>query len=323
MGLYTLLSQQNSVAVFIAMDEMPMAVTSLGYVVVESTDPQKWRHFALDVLGLMEGPTGPDGSLLLRVDERPFRIAVMPGKSDRFISAGWEFRDAAALDACLASLKAADVSVRIGTASEAEGRLAGRIAFCTDPCGNQLELYAGRAYDYSPFASPHGLSGFVAGDQGMGHVVLPALQLESARAFYQKHLGLAVTDEMWLDMTGNPADPRLGIYFMHAANKRHHSLALMGGEVPSGCVHLMLEARTIDDVGYALDRCIKAGAHISSSLGKHSNDFMLSFYVATPGGFDLEFGCHGLQPDWSTWVPTRSLVGDLWGHRWSAPPAPK
>jgi 3,4-dihydroxy-9,10-secoandrosta-1,3,5(10)-triene-9,17-dione 4,5-dioxygenase len=128
---------------------------------------------------------------------------------------------------------------------------------------------------------------------------------------------------MWLDMTGNPADPRLGLYFMHADNPRHHSLALMGAPVPNGCVHIMLEARTLDDVGYALDRCMASGAHISSSFGKHSNDQMLSFYVQTPAGFDLEFGCHGLQPDWSTWVPTHSLVPDLWGHRWTPAPAAK
>ena len=47
---------------------------------------------------------------------------------------------------------------------------------------------------------------------------------------------------------------------------------------------------------------------------------MVSFYVQTPGGFDLEFGCHGMQPDWATWVPTQSVIGDLWGHRWSPPP---
>jgi 3,4-dihydroxy-9,10-secoandrosta-1,3,5(10)-triene-9,17-dione 4,5-dioxygenase len=296
-----------------------MAVTSLGYVIVEATDLEKWRHFAVSVVGLMQGEAGADGSLRLRVDERPFRIAVIAGKADRFVSTGWEFRDAEVLDACIASLRSADVAVRIGSESEAANRLAKRVVFCSDPCGNQLELYCGRANDYAPFASPRGLSGFVAGEQGMGHVVLPAPELEKARAFYKKHLGFSDTDEMWLDMTGNPADPRLGIYFMHADNRRHHSLALMGAPVPSGCVHIMLEARTLDDVGYALDRCIASGAHISSSFGRHSNDLMLSFYVRTPGGFDLEFGCHGLQPDWKTWVPTHSLVADLWGHRWAPP----
>jgi 3,4-dihydroxy-9,10-secoandrosta-1,3,5(10)-triene-9,17-dione 4,5-dioxygenase len=246
---------------------------------------------------------------------------VVPGKADRFISAGWEFGDSDALDGCIESLRSAGVAMRIGSAEEAASRLAKRVVFCSDPCGNRLELYVGRANDYAPFASPRGLSGFVASGQGMGHVVLPAPELEKARGFYNRHLGFADTDEMWLDMTGNPADPRLGIYFLHADNPRHHSLALMGGPVPSGCVHVMLEALTIDDVGYALDRCMASGAHISSSLGRHSNDLMLSFYVQTPGGFDLEFGCHGLQPDWNSWVPTHSLVPDLWGHRWTPPPA--
>jgi len=296
-----------------------MPVRSLGYVIVEATDLEKWRQFALATLGLMEGPPGGDGSLRLRIDERPFRLAVLPSETNRFTAAGWEFGDPHEFDACLESLRAADIPVRAGTATEAAGRLVKRLATCHDPSGNRLELYVGRSNDYAPFASSRGLTGFVAGDQGMGHVVLPAVHLEATREFYKQHLGFADTDEMWLDMTGNPADPRLGIYFLHAHNRRHHSLALMGGPAPSGCVHIMLEALSLDDVGRALDRCMASGAHLSASFGKHSNDFMLSFYVQTPGGFDLEFGCHGLQPDWNTWVPTHSLVADLWGHRWTPP----
>jgi 3,4-dihydroxy-9,10-secoandrosta-1,3,5(10)-triene-9,17-dione 4,5-dioxygenase len=297
-----------------------MTVISLGYVIVESADLASWRKFAVEVLGLMEGAAGPDGSLRLRIDERPFRIAVVPGKRNRMLCCGWEFRDAAALDAALTKLRAAGVEVRAGTQAEADNRAVRRLAHCIDPCGNQLELFHGRTYDYTPFASPRGLSGFVAGDLGMGHAVLPAPQLAAAHEFYQR-LGFADTDEMWLPMSPNPADPKLGIYFMHAACRRHHSLALAAMPASSGCVHIMLEARSLDDVGYALDRCVASGAHISSSLGKHSNDFMVSFYVATPGGFDLEFGYDGLQPDWNTWVPTHSVIGDLWGHRWSPPPS--
>jgi 3,4-dihydroxy-9,10-secoandrosta-1,3,5(10)-triene-9,17-dione 4,5-dioxygenase len=296
-----------------------MTVRSLGYVVVEATDVAAWRKFALETIGLMEGPEGPDGSVRLRIDERPFRIAVVPGKRNRFVSCGWELRDAGELEVTLAAVRAAGLEVRPGSETEARNRGVQALAHCSDPCGNQLELFYGRTYDYTPFASPRGVSGFVASDLGLGHVVLPAPQLAQAHEFYQR-LGFADTDEMWLAMSPNPKDPKLGIYFMHAANPRHHSLALMGAPVPSGCVHIMLEARSLDDVGYALDRCLASGAHISSTLGKHSNDFMVSFYVQTPGGFDLEFGCHGLQPNWSTWVPTHSLIGDLWGHRWSPPP---
>lgn len=258
-----------------------MTVRSLGYVVVEAVDVAPWRKFAVEVLGLMEAASGPDGSVRFRIDERPFRIAVIPGKHNRFVSCGWEFKDAPELEATLAALKSAKIPVREGTAAEAANRAVRQIAFCKDPCGNELELFHGRTYDYTPFASPRGLSGFVAGDLGMGHAVLPAPQLAAAREFYQR-LGFADTDEMWLAMSPNPADPKLGIHFMHAACRRHHSLALVGMPAPSGAVHIMLEAKTLDDVGYALDRCVAAGAHISSSLGKHSNDFMVSFYVQTP-----------------------------------------
>lgn len=300
-----------------------MPVSSLGYLIVEAESLDAWRHFAIDTIGLMAGAPGPDGSLRIRIDERPFRLAIQQGSQDRFVAAGWEFPDDAALDACRDSLQRSGVRVAEGTAAEAAARGARSLCRCADPDGNQLELYVGRALDYQPFASPRGLSGFVTGNMGLGHVVLPAPQLEATRSFYKQHLGFGDTDQMWLQMSPNPADPKLGIYFMHAGNPRHHSLAIMGAPVPSGCVHFMLEARTLDDVGYALDRCMGNGVHISSSFGRHSNDFMLSFYARTPGGFDLEFGCDGIQPDWSTWVPTVSLIPDLWGHRWTPPPADK
>jgi len=47
---------------------------------------------------------------------------------------------------------------------------------------------------------------------------------------------------------------------MHADNPRHHNLALMGAPVPSGCVHIMLEARTLDDLLHSrhrMDKCAK------------------------------------------------------------------
>ena len=56
------------------------------------------------------------------------------------------------------------------------------------------------------------------------------------------------------------------------------------------------------------------GAPVSITLGRHSNDRMVSFYVRTPSGFDVEFGWDGWQVDWSNYVPTRSEIFSLWGH---------
>ena len=79
----------------------------------------------------------------------------------------------------------------------------------------------------------------------------------------------------------------------------------------------MVEVGSADDVGLALDaRC--AGRSRSASLGRHVNDKMLSFYMKTPGGFDCEYGCEGMQvTDDENWVARESTAVSLWGHDFS------
>ncbi len=55
-------------------------------------------------------------------------------------------------------------------------------------------------------------------------------------------------------------------------------------------MHIMVEVDTLDAVGQALDRVMKDGFSVSSTLGRHTNDKMVSFYVRAPGGWDIEFG---------------------------------
>jgi 3,4-dihydroxy-9,10-secoandrosta-1,3,5(10)-triene-9,17-dione 4,5-dioxygenase len=296
-----------------------MPVQGLGYVRIASTDLAAWRKFAVDTVGMMPA-TAPDGSLWLRVDDRPFRFVIEHGSANRFVAAGWEMPSEQAFAQCVDGLRRAGVEVRDGSAAEAQARCVNAVAMASDPSGNAFELYWGRVRAYDNFVSPAGVSGFVVGDLGLGHVVLPAVELTETTSFYQALLGFGDTDEMRLTMSPDPSVPPLQLRFMHATCRRHHSLALIPMPAPSGLIHTMLEMREVDDVGRALDRCVAAGYHISSSLGRHSNDGMLGFYVATPGGFDLEIGCMGITPDWSTWIPTRSLIPSIWGHQWSPPP---
>ena len=44
------------------------------------------------------------------------------------------------------------------------------------------------------------------------------------------------------------------------------------------------------------------------------NDEMISFYVKSPGGFDVEFGTDGLQVDDGKWVARESTAVSYWGH---------
>ena len=76
----------------------------------------------------------------------------------------------------------------------------------------------------------------------------------------------------------------------------------------------MMEAATIDEVGRTLDIVQRSNVPVSSSLGKHTNDMMVSFYMQTPSGFDIEYGCEGLAIT-DGWTPSVHYAPSLWGHR--------
>ncbi len=292
-----------------------MAIRSLAYVVVDTADIEAWRAYGENVLGMQAIDHGDN--LRLRMDERPFRLLIRKGDAERFHAAGLVYPDKAVFDAGIARLQGAGVAIEPATADEAKDRHVVEYVRCADPSGNRLELGWGRVVDGNPFVSPAGVSEFITGEMGMGHVVFPAAKLAETRAFYVDLLGFGDSDEMRVYMQGGgPEDPGLGLHFLHCDNPRHHSVALAEFPVPSGLVHMMVEVRTLDDVGRALDRAKAANVHISSSLGKHMNDKMVSFYMRSPGGFDIEYGFGGIQPDWASFTPTISLKEDEWGHHW-------
>jgi len=300
-----------------------MAVKSLGYVVIQARDLGAWRDFAANVVGLMPAASERDDVVLFRMDDRPFRLWVEKGERDGFVAPGWEFADAAAYETALAALAAAGRPVERAGVMEARSRQVYDLARSSDPAGNAMELFYGRFVDYAPFVSPAGVSRFVTGangDMGLGHVVLTAPNFAETHAFYKKVLGFSDTDlgRFYL-MGGGTDDPGVGFAFLHC-NGRHHSLAL--GEMPespNGAVHMMLEVGALEDVGRAYDRVLKSKGKVplSATLGRHVNDKMTSFYMQTPGGFDLEYGWNGLEIDPATWVPTTSLAVSDWGHKWA------
>jgi 3,4-dihydroxy-9,10-secoandrosta-1,3,5(10)-triene-9,17-dione 4,5-dioxygenase len=299
-----------------------MGVGSLGYVVAETRDLAAWRRFGTEVLGLMEATPPASGGLAFRIDERPFRLLIVEGAREGFATAGLEFVSESEYNAAISRLRAAGVTVEIASAADTRARLAHGLARCADPDGNRLELYHGHTLDYIPFVSPAGMSGFVTGNMGLGHIVLPTTKLEASRSFFVDLLGFGDTDRVRVFLSQDPADPGLGLYFLHCDNPRHHTVAVAEFPQPSGLIHMMVETKSIDDVGRAFDRAVRGGAHISATIGRHANDKMISFYVRSPSGFDIEYGCEGWQVDWSNFTPTTSLIDSIWGHKWDfgAPP---
>lgn len=293
-------------------------IRSLGYLRIESADPGAWREFGVRALGMVEGRGPESGAVYLRMDDFPARLVIVPGERERLLASGWEVAGESDLAGVGRALEEAGVAVKAGTAAElAERRVAQLLRF-DDPAGNALEVFSGAALEHRPAVSPYG-NRFVTGFLGLGHVVLPISDDESALRFYTDVLGFRLRDSMRMapELFGRPAGPPLWMRFL-GCNPRHHSLALAPFPAPAGIVHLMIEVASLDDVGRAMDRCARRGAPPSATLGRHANDLMVSFYVRTPGGFDIEYGTDGQLVDGATWVSRETTAISLWGHQWGS-----
>ncbi|MEN9289737.1 MAG: hypothetical protein RL764_141 [Pseudomonadota bacterium] len=294
-----------------------MGIKALGYVVIETTQPDKWDEFLTQVAGVMRAADAADGAAQYRIDEAPFRFRIEKSGRDWFQAAGYEVADAAALAALQQAVAAAGRPVAPLTAQEAGLRHVAAGFRTSDPAGNGLEFYYGRGSAAEPFVSPLGVPNFVTGNMGMGHAVFSAPNFDETIGFLRDVVGFHETDMPRFNLMG-PDGPSMGFAFMHADNGRHHSIAVGEGPVPpSGAVHVMLEYPNLTEVGKAHDRMKALGYPESASLGRHVNDETVGFYVQTPGGFDLEIGCDSLVIDPANWQTTKHEAISIWGHEWA------
>jgi 3,4-dihydroxy-9,10-secoandrosta-1,3,5(10)-triene-9,17-dione 4,5-dioxygenase len=295
-----------------------MSIRSLGYLRIASTDVAAWREYGLKVLGMVEGKGLTEGALYLRMDEFPARLVIVPGESDRLLESGWECANAEGLQEIRNRLDLEGTPYKEATAAELADRRVDEMIRFQDPSGNCLEVFHGAALEHRRVVSPYGHR-FVTEEQGLGHVVLTTRDDVDSLHFYRDVLGFKLRDSMRLppQLVGRPADGAPAWLRFFGVNPRHHSLAFMPGETPSGIVHLMVEVESSDDVGLCLDRALRRKVPMSATLGRHVNDKMLSFYMKTPGGFDVEFGCEGLEVTDESWVARESTAVSLWGHDFS------
>src|SRR5207248_10301483 len=129
-------------------------IRNLAYIGFRSPNADEWRRFGPDVLGAALAPDGPDGAVRLRVDAAAWRIAIHRDETDDLAYLGWDVDD---LDATVAAVEAVGISVDDGV--------------FTDPFGFRHELRT-NIETGGPFTPVRAMSGFVTGEQGLGHVVL-------------------------------------------------------------------------------------------------------------------------------------------------------
>ena len=292
-----------------------MGIRSLAYMRIGATDMAAWREYGLKILGMIEGKGVDAESLYLRMDDFPARLVIVPNDTDRLLVSGWETANAAELQDIRDRLSAAGGPFKEGTAEQLKDRRVVEMIAFEDTSGNSLEVFHGAALEHRRIVSPYGHR-FVTGEQGLGHVVLTTDDDDASLRFYRDVLGFKLRDSMRLppQMVGRPADGDPAWLRFLGCNPRHHSLAFLPLPNPTGIVHLMLEVENSDDVGLCLDRALRKKVKMSATLGRHVNDEMLSFYMKTPGGFDIEFGCEGLEVEDENWIARESTAVSLWGH---------
>ena len=286
---------------------LPSPVIALGYLGFQTRDLPAWRKWSTEVLGLqeVEAPRGvPQDHLYLRMDERAWRFAVEPGDTGAIAYAGWEVASPSQLDRLVNALEEAGVHVHRNP-DLARLRRVEQLVCCEDPSGYRLEFFCGGPIDRAPFVSPLGVR-FVTGALGLGHILLTVKDAEAAKRFYVDLLGFRLSD--FIQFGENK------VHFTRV-NPRHHSLAFVQarGAAPE-LGHFMLEVSEIDAVGRALDR-IHAVGGLTETLGRHTNDHMLSFYCENPSGSQLEYGWGGRQVDEATWTVTTYDATAYWGHK--------
>jgi len=287
-----------------------MSIQALGYVGIEATAPEDWVGFGTRFLGLQLAERSA-AQLAFRMDDRKQRILVTPGARNGARYFGWEVADAAALDAMAARLDAAGHAVIRGDRALAGQRRVADLIVTQDPCGHRVEICHGAETTTDPFIPGRAISGFRTGALGIGHAVLNVTAFDAILPFYVDVLGFRLSDYITKPFRAQ---------FLHV-NGRHHSLAL----IESAQVrlhHLMVELFNLDDVGQGYDLALAEPGRIATTLGRHTNDFMTSFYAKTPGGFLMEYGWGGRVVDDATWQAVECTSGpSLWGHDRTTVPA--
>lgn len=285
-----------------------MGVDSLGYVGLNVSNLTEWTSLLENVFGMEPRPRAGSQAVDYRLDDYHHRFTLYPSTTDSVAVVGWEVTSEARLEELVASLRARQIEVMPGSAALCDERKVRKLYSFTCPMiGSYNEIFYGPLVSNTAFNPRRGISGYKTGTQGLGHIVFWVGDLAASVRFYEEVMGFKISDYIAWDVHD--------AVFLHC-NPRHHTLALMkeGPGPAGGMMHIMVEANSYDDVGYAYDIVRDLGIPVMLDPGKHSNDHMQSFYLQTPSGFWMEYGYGGREigPDWEIKTYDQPM---LWGHR--------
>jgi len=275
----------------------------LSYCGLGVANVDAWMRFAVDGLGMVAVPSSDNAKL--RLDEHSWRIAVQHSPADDIHYIGFELEagEEAVMPARLAAVAIVFAEL---DAEECLDRQVDWGIWIADPGGLRSEVVRGHTLARTAFQSALVEKGFLTGEQGLGHVVLAVGDFDDALTLYEA-IGLRLSDFITVPM----GPDQLRIAFMHC-NPRHHSLAFAHLPGPKRLNHIMIEVNEVDEVIQGYRRCREQG-YVTGNIGRHPNDRMLSFYVTSPAGFDIEYGWGGLAISGEWEVAEYDRIS-IWGH---------
>jgi catechol 2,3-dioxygenase-like lactoylglutathione lyase family enzyme len=144
----------------------------------------------------------------------------------------------------------------------------------------------------------------------LSHVVINSADPDATRAFYERHLGFALSDTLM-----HPAMGEM-MWFLRI-NSWHHSVAIARCPHPS-LHHVAFEMRGIDEYMRGTGRLLRSGAEKIWGPGRHLAGNNTFSYFLDPNGNTMEYTTELDVIDEDSWHPhlydfSQPEVADQWG----------
>ena len=300
-------------------------VTDLAFPRFQAPDLDVMEAFLTD-FGMHRAARTAD-ALYMRGTDPQHHVHVTHLGEPAFL--GFAFQAASAAD--LRTLAAA-VGGKVEVLDEPGG---GEVVRLTDPDGRRIDVVHGTA-PHEPLpvrAHPPLNTGrervrvgarqhVAAGPSQVkrcGHSAIKTADLGGLWQWYRRHLGMLVSDDMYVEEPGKPL-ARFARCDRGADAADHHTLLLLEmGEVKLG--HVAWEVADFDDLMVGHDRLAQIGARHYWGIGRHVLGGQVFDYWKDPLGFTVEHWTDGDLFDAS--VPAEAhhlLVGAA--NQWGPPPPP-
>lgn len=152
-----------------------------------------------------------------------------------------------------------------------------------------------------------------------GHAAIKTADLDRLWPWYRRHLGLLVSDDMYVEEPGRPLG-RFARCDRGAEPADHHTLLFLAmGEAKLG--HVAWEVADFDDLMVGHDRLLASGARPYWGIGRHILGGQIFDYWKDPLGFTVEHWTDSDLLDASVPAKAHHLL-EAGGNQWGPPPPP-